>query len=170
MEIINKITKTEYKKLKILFAANCFLLILVLTAIAVWGICNFKAKTPYKSLKAADVQTVSLFSDGDNKLYAIQGDEQTKLVAALNKVKLGGKVGVEERDEHIPVGGGAVYTVVLAENDGTISVLYFWDPEFANFFSINGQTYRVKNEEMYESTFNLLQGIAKREFKNFFTC
>ncbi len=125
MKIINKITKIEYKKLRILFAANCFLLIIVLTAIAVWGVGTFKAKTPYKSLKAADVQAVSLFSDGDNKLYAIQGEEQTKLVAALNKVKLGGKVSVEEWDEHFPVGGGAVYTIVLAENDGTISVLCF---------------------------------------------
>lgn len=158
------------KKLRVLLAVSCVLLALALAAAVFSGIRAFKSHEPYSELKVSDVDTIALLSDKGSDTYNLSDKEIEKAVKMLNSVTLGGKISEKESDAHMLEGGVSLYRIRITKNDKTLSVAGFWNPDAAVYFSLNGETYKFKDEKLCKEAFDFFSVIAKRELPNGFGC
>ncbi len=158
------------KKLKILLAVSSILLALALAAAVFSGIQAFRAHKPYRELKTSDIGSIALLSGKGSETYNLNDKEIAKVVEMLNSVTLNGKIGEKESDAHMLEGSVSVYRIRITKSDKTISVAGFWNPNAAEYFSLNGETYKLKDKKLCKEAYDFLQEIAKRELPNGSTC
>lgn len=105
-----------------------------------------------------------------SETYNLNGKEIAKVVEMLNSVTLSGKISEKESNTHMLEGGVSVYRIRITKSDKTISVAGFWNPNAAEYFSLNGETYELRDKKLCKESYDFLQEIAKRELPNGFTC